>query len=93
MRAVSYQISDTILLNTYLNQEMDMNRLISHFSLEHILGFGLAPGYIQPYSPDKIHNIHGIQAYFCSLSLSDLAMNKDQKILLWSALQKMFSIR
>jgi len=92
LSAVNQKIEDTAILNLFLNPESKTEEIMLILKPKNMLAFGLPTQYREGHETDKIIEINKIPTYFCNDSLSELSMNKNKKMLLWHALQKMFHI-
>ena len=92
LSAVNQKMDDTAILNLFLNPEFNAGEIILKLNPKHLLCFGLPAQYREGHETDKILEINKIPTFFCKDSLTELSMNKNSKMLLWHALQKIFHI-
>ncbi len=94
LNACKLSLSDTALLNLSRNPAMDYESIQEKFNPRVVLFFGTDPTKLD--FPLRFPN-YQIQSYnnqtlLCAPSLHELASNREQKTLLWSALKTIFSI-
>lgn len=92
LAAVNHDFNDIALINANQLQNSDVDQIIEELECKNIIGFDINKSFIKNMTTDKLQTIGNTKILFTSFNLTDIAMSKEKKRILWTNMKEMFDL-
>ena len=92
LTAVNHDFNDIALINVNQLQNSDVDQIIEKIECKNIIGFDINKSFIKNLITDKLQTIGKTKTLFTSFNLTEIAMSKEKKRILWTNMKEMFGM-
>ena len=92
LESVKLKFDDVALINTYYFKPKTTEELTDLLQVSKIIGFGINDPFVKSLKRDEPEKTASASVFLMDSNLNEIAMNVDQKRILWKNLKLMFNI-